>query len=36
MHGIHTLLWAMDAVLRSSSFEVANIKVRFLQPLLSR
>ena len=33
VHGIHTLLWAMDTALRSSSFDVQGIKVRFLQPL---
>ena len=33
VHGIHHLLWAMDTVLRSSSFDVQSIKVRFLQPL---
>jgi acyl dehydratase/NAD(P)-dependent dehydrogenase (short-subunit alcohol dehydrogenase family) len=33
VHGIHDLLWAMDAVLRSSSFNVQGIKVRFQQPL---
>jgi acyl dehydratase len=33
VHGIHTLLWAMDAALRSSSFDIRSIKVRFLQPL---
>src|ERR1700722_1375711 len=32
VHGIHDLLWAMDAVLRSSSFNVHGIKVRFQQP----
>ena len=29
VHGIHTLLWAMDAALRSSSFDIQSIKVRF-------
>lgn len=33
VHGVHTLLWAMDAVLRSSPFDIKNIKVRFHQPL---
>lgn len=33
VHGIHTLVWAADAVLRSAPFKIANIRVRFLQPL---
>lgn len=33
VHGIYTLLWAMNAALRPSSFDVQSIKVRFLQPL---
>jgi NAD(P)-dependent dehydrogenase (short-subunit alcohol dehydrogenase family) len=33
VHGIHTLLWAMDTVLRSFAFDIQNIKVRFQQPL---
>jgi hypothetical protein len=33
VHGIHTLLWAVDAVLRSSAFDIENIRVRFHQPL---
>jgi MaoC like domain len=33
VHGIHTLAWAADAVLRSSSFKIANLRTRFLQPL---
>jgi acyl dehydratase/NAD(P)-dependent dehydrogenase (short-subunit alcohol dehydrogenase family) len=33
VHGIHNLLWAMDAVLRSFPLDVQNIKVRFQQPL---
>ena len=33
VHGIHTLAWAADAVLRSLPFVIANLRVRFLQPL---
>jgi hypothetical protein len=33
VHGIHTLLWAMDTVLRSFPLDISNIKVRFQQPL---
>jgi acyl dehydratase/NAD(P)-dependent dehydrogenase (short-subunit alcohol dehydrogenase family) len=33
VHGIHTLAWAANAVLRASPFKIANIKARFLQPL---
>jgi MaoC dehydratase-like protein/short subunit dehydrogenase len=33
VHGIHTLLWAMETVLPSLAFDVQNIKVRFAQPL---
>jgi hypothetical protein len=33
VHGIHTLLWAMDTVLRSFPLDIGNIKVRFAQPL---
>jgi NAD(P)-dependent dehydrogenase (short-subunit alcohol dehydrogenase family) len=33
VHGIHTLAWAADAVLRSSPFKIANLRARFLQPL---
>jgi acyl dehydratase/NAD(P)-dependent dehydrogenase (short-subunit alcohol dehydrogenase family) len=33
VHGIHTLLWAVDTVLRSHSLDIKNIKVRFHQPL---
>jgi NADP-dependent 3-hydroxy acid dehydrogenase YdfG len=33
VHGIHTLLWAMDTVLRSFPLDIRNIKVRFQQPL---
>ncbi len=33
VHGIHTLLWAMESVLRSTGFDVKNIRVRFHQPL---
>jgi len=33
VHGIHTLLWAMESVLRSTTFEVRNVRARFHQPL---
>jgi NAD(P)-dependent dehydrogenase (short-subunit alcohol dehydrogenase family) len=33
VHGIHTLAWAVDAVLRSQPFKIANIRARFPQPL---
>jgi NAD(P)-dependent dehydrogenase (short-subunit alcohol dehydrogenase family) len=33
VHGIHTLLWAMESVLRTTSFDVRNIRARFHQPL---
>lgn len=33
VHGIHTLLWTMESVLRSTSFDVRNIRARFHQPL---
>jgi NAD(P)-dependent dehydrogenase (short-subunit alcohol dehydrogenase family) len=33
VHGIHTLAWAADAVLRSQPFGIANLRARFLQPL---
>ena len=33
VHGIHTLAWAADAVLRRSPLRVANLRARFLQPL---
>jgi acyl dehydratase/NAD(P)-dependent dehydrogenase (short-subunit alcohol dehydrogenase family) len=33
VHGIHTLVWAADAVLRSSPLGIANIRAEFLQPL---
>jgi NAD(P)-dependent dehydrogenase (short-subunit alcohol dehydrogenase family) len=33
VHGIHTLLWAMDTALRSFPLDIRNIKVRFPQPL---
>jgi len=33
VHGIHTLLWAMDTALRSAPLDIRNIKVRFQQPL---
>jgi acyl dehydratase/NADP-dependent 3-hydroxy acid dehydrogenase YdfG len=33
VHGIHTLLWAMDTAVRTFPFDIRNIKVRFQQPL---
>jgi acyl dehydratase/NAD(P)-dependent dehydrogenase (short-subunit alcohol dehydrogenase family) len=33
VHGIHTLLWALESVLRTDSLDVQNIRVRFHQPL---
>src|SRR5690242_13425610 len=33
VHGIQTLLWALDAALRSEPFDLAHLKVRFHQPL---
>jgi acyl dehydratase/NAD(P)-dependent dehydrogenase (short-subunit alcohol dehydrogenase family) len=33
VHGIHTLLWALDAALRSEPFDLGHLKVRFHQPL---
>src|SRR6202051_3438657 len=33
VHGIHTLAWAADAVLRCQPFGIANLRARFLQPL---
>lgn len=33
VHGIHTLLWAMESVLRSTTLDVRNIRARFHQPL---
>ncbi len=33
VHGIHTLLWAVDTVRRSFAFDIKNIRVRFHQPL---
>src|SRR4030088_2877860 len=33
VHGIHTLAWAADAVLRCQPFKIANLRARFLQPL---
>src|SRR5580700_8757502 len=33
VHGIHTLAWAADAVLRRFPLKVANLRARFLQPL---
>ncbi len=33
VHGIHHLLWALDAALPSNPFDIGNLKVRFQQPL---
>jgi acyl dehydratase/NAD(P)-dependent dehydrogenase (short-subunit alcohol dehydrogenase family) len=33
VHGIHTLLWALDAALRSEPLDLQHLKVRFHQPL---
>jgi acyl dehydratase/NAD(P)-dependent dehydrogenase (short-subunit alcohol dehydrogenase family) len=33
VHGIHTLLWTLEAIQRSSPLDISNIKVRFHQPL---
>lgn len=33
VHGIHTLLWALEAALHAGSFDVQGIRVRFHQPL---
>ena len=33
VHGIHTLLWAMESVLRTTRLDVQNVRVRFHQPL---
>jgi hypothetical protein len=33
VHGIHTLAWAADAVLRAYPIRISNIRARFLQPL---
>lgn len=33
VHGIHTLLWVMENVLRTTRLDVKNIRVRFHQPL---
>jgi len=33
VHGVHTLLWAANAVLRAAPIGIANISVRFPQPL---
>jgi acyl dehydratase/NAD(P)-dependent dehydrogenase (short-subunit alcohol dehydrogenase family) len=33
LHGIHTLVWATNAVLQSFPLGIANIRARFLQPL---
>lgn len=33
VHGIHTLLWAIESVLHTTRFDVKNIRARFHQPL---
>jgi acyl dehydratase/NAD(P)-dependent dehydrogenase (short-subunit alcohol dehydrogenase family) len=33
VHGIHTLVWALDTALRTHPLEVQNLKARFHQPL---
>jgi acyl dehydratase/NAD(P)-dependent dehydrogenase (short-subunit alcohol dehydrogenase family) len=33
VHGIHTLVWAADAVLQSFPLGIANMRARFLKPL---
>jgi acyl dehydratase/NAD(P)-dependent dehydrogenase (short-subunit alcohol dehydrogenase family) len=33
VHGIHTLLWALDAALLSNPLDVQNLRARFHQPL---
>src|SRR5579871_181234 len=33
VHGVHTLLWALDVLQRSGPFELQHLKVRFHQPL---
>jgi len=33
VHGIHTLLWALESALRAANFDVRNIRARFHQPL---
>lgn len=33
VHGIHTLLWALEGALRGGNFDVRNIRARFHQPL---
>lgn len=33
VHGIHTVLWALDSLLRTTRFDLTNIRVRFHQPL---
>jgi acyl dehydratase/NAD(P)-dependent dehydrogenase (short-subunit alcohol dehydrogenase family) len=33
VHGVHNLLWAMEAATKSIPFDIGNIKVRFQQPL---
>lgn len=33
VHGIHTVLWALESALRAESFDIGNVRVRFHQPL---
>jgi hypothetical protein len=33
VHGIHSLLWAVESLLLTAGFDVKNIRVRFQQPL---
>ena len=33
VHGIHTLLWALESALRAGNFDIRNIRARFHQPL---
>ena len=33
VHGIHTLLWALESMLRANNFDIRQIRVRFHQPL---
>lgn len=33
VHGIHTLLWALESALSAAKFDVQSIRVRFHQPL---
>src|SRR5436190_17303236 len=33
VHGVHTLLWALESVMQAGCFGVRSIRVRFRQPL---